>query len=44
MHHHAQHIDPRTLRVTRQRPWLDAAAAALVGCLLAAGLVAGWTA
>ena len=41
---HAQHIDPRTLRVKRQRPWLDAAAAALVGLALAAGLVVGWSA
>lgn len=44
MHAHTQHIDPRSLRVSRQRPWLDKLAAAAIGIALASGLVIGWSA
>ena len=44
MHAHTQHIDPRSLRVSCQRPWLDMLTATALGVALAAGLVIGWSA
>ncbi len=41
---HTQTIDPRSLRVQRQRPALDILAAVLIGTGLAAALVNWWAA